>query len=55
MPTGVMIYARRYRDRRDWGPSLSFEIARAEFVATPRVAYDMRLHILDLGVIVEYA
>lgn len=55
MPTGVTIYARRYKDRRDWGPSLSFEIACAEFLATPRVAYDLRLHILDPGVTTDYA
>lgn len=55
MRISVMIYAQWYRDRRDWGPSLSFEIACAEFLATLRVAYDMRLHILHPGVTVEYA
>lgn len=33
---------------------MSFEIAHAEFLATPRVTYDLRLHFLDPGVIADY-
>lgn len=34
---------------------MSFEIARAEFLAAPMVAYDLRLHILDPGVTADYS
>lgn len=55
MPFGVAMYVRRYKDIRDWGPSLSFDIEYAEFLVVPIVAYDLRPHILDVGITTNYA
>lgn len=41
MPQGVALYALTYKDRAEWGPSISFYIAYVEFIVMPHLAYDL--------------
>lgn len=55
MPFGVAMYAQAYKDRQDWGPSLSFDVAYIEFLVIPHDVYDLRPHVLDVGITADYA
>lgn len=55
MPQGTTLYARTYKDRLDWGPLVSFELAWEEFLALPYQTWDLQAHVLDLRTTLDFA